>query len=104
MSSHTSALHDMTLYVTENTAQRRFEMVAPNDSMAATYYRINENGYLVLIHTDLPENFDGQSVHNCFAIKLFELIRQTGRKTIVKCPFLFGFLQSHPEYATLVAD
>jgi hypothetical protein len=33
----------------------------------------------------------------------FELLRQSKRKAILKCPFMVHFYAGHPEYADIVA-
>jgi nucleoside-diphosphate-sugar epimerase len=32
----------------------------------------------------------------------FELLRKSGRKAILRCPFLVHFINTHPEYADVV--
>ncbi|MER8521731.1 N-acetyltransferase [Mesorhizobium sp. M0644] len=32
----------------------------------------------------------------------FELLRKTGRKAILKCPFMSRFFAKHPDYADVV--
>lgn len=93
----------MDFHVTENVAKRRFEMALPDDALAAAYYRIDENGQVVLIHTEVPEEFSGQGLATRLAIGAFDLIRQSGRKVVLKCPFMSVFFEKHPEYADLVA-
>jgi len=93
----------MDLPVMENVAGRRFEMALPDAAMAAVYYRIDDQGSVVLIHTDVPEAFEGHGTAMRLAIGVFGLIRASGRKVVLKCPFMSAVFRTHPEYADLVA-
>jgi uncharacterized protein len=92
----------MNAKVTENTEQHRFELPIADGALAAAFYRI-ENGRVALIHTEVPSQFSGQGIATQLAEGTFELLRKTGRKAILKCPFMGQFLVKHPEYADVVA-
>ncbi|TIQ29976.1 MAG: N-acetyltransferase [Mesorhizobium sp.] len=87
--------------VRENARQHRFELPIAEGALAAAYYRI-EDGLVVLIHTEVPSAFSGQGIGSQLAQGLFELLRKTGRKAVLKCPFMVRFLIRHPEYADVV--
>lgn len=91
------------LQVLDNPEKHRFELPLGDESVAAIYYRVDEEGRLVLIHTEVPFEHSGQGVATRLAIGALDLIRASGRKAVFKCPFLSGFLKNHPEYADLVA-
>lgn len=93
----------MDLPVKENAARRRFELALPGNAKAVAYYRIDEHGHIVLIHTDVPEGLEGQGLDVQLAMGTLDLIRRSGRKVVLKCPFMSGFVQAHVEYADLVA-
>jgi predicted GNAT family acetyltransferase len=86
--------------VTENTAAHRFEM-AIGGCMAAAYYRL-EDGKVVLIHTEVPQQLSGQGIGSKLAEGVFRLIRETGRKAIVRCSFMGAWVSRHPEANDLV--
>ncbi|YBV97946.1 N-acetyltransferase [Phyllobacteriaceae bacterium JZ32] len=87
--------------VKENISQQRFELPIDGEIFAAAYYRV-ENGRVVLIHTEVPSEFSGEGIGSRLALGTFELLRQTGRKAILKCPFMNHFFARHPEYADIV--
>ena len=87
--------------VTENLAQRRFERPIHNNTVAAAYYRDAE-GKLVFIHTEVPNEFSGQGIASELARGTFDLLRQSGRKAVLVCPFMVYFANTHPEYADVV--
>ena len=91
----------MNLMVRENPALHRFERVIRNDAVAAAYYRL-EDGKLVFIHTEVPSEFSGQGIATELARGAFETLRQSGRKAVLKCPFMVHFSNAHPEYADIV--
>lgn len=92
----------MDAQVTENLQQNRFELPIADGAIAAAYYRVDE-GRVVLIHTEVPAEFSGQGIATQLAEGTFELLRKSGRKAILRCPFMSRFLSKHPEYADVVA-
>jgi uncharacterized protein len=86
--------------VTENPAAHRFEM-AVGDSIAAAYYRL-EDGKVVLTHTEVPQELSGQGIGSRLADGVFQLIRASRRKAVVRCSFMAGWVNRHPEVADLV--
>jgi predicted GNAT family acetyltransferase len=87
--------------VIDRPEQRRFEL-AVEDDIAAAYYRLDGNT-VVLLHTEVPQRFSGQGVGTRLAEAVFEEIRSSGRKAVVKCPFMSRFATRHPQYAQLIA-
>lgn len=92
----------MATKVKENVQQRRFELPIVDGALAAAYYQV-EDGRVVLVHTEVPAEFSGQGLASQLARGTFELLRATGRKAILKCPFMSRFLVRHPEYSDIVA-
>ena len=86
--------------VTENPAAHRFEM-AIGDAIAAAYYRL-EDGKVVLTHTEVPQELSGQGIGSRLAEGVFRLVRVSGRKVVVRCSFIAGWVSRHPEVADLV--
>lgn len=88
--------------VIDNPANHRFELpIEGEEEIAAAYYRI-ENGRVVLTHTEVPQQFSGQGIGSRLARGVFEAIRASGRKAVLKCPFMSAFAARHPEYADIV--
>ncbi|WP_038362828.1 GNAT family N-acetyltransferase [Bosea sp. UNC402CLCol] len=86
--------------VVEKPEENRFEL-ALEGGTAVVAYRMDGNR-LVLIHTEVPEQFSGQGVGSRLAKGVFELIRASGRKAVVRCPFLKAWVAKHPEYDDIV--
>jgi hypothetical protein len=87
--------------VRDNVTQHRFELPINGEAMALAYYRI-EDGLVVLTHTEVPAEFSGQGIASRLARGIFELLRRSGRKAVLKCPFMGEFFARHPEYADTV--
>ena len=87
--------------VKENAAEHRFERPIHDGAIAAAYYRDAE-GKLVFVHTEVPTAFSGQGIATDLVRGTFELLRQSKRQAILKCPFMVRFYAKHPEYADIV--
>ena len=87
--------------VIENRHLNRFELKLADDAIAAAYYRLDGNR-LVLIHTEVPSAYGGQGVATRLATEVFEQIRASGRKAVLRCPFMVHFYSKHPEYSDIV--
>jgi glutathione S-transferase len=87
--------------VIENPGAHRFERPIHDTAIAAAYYR-NADGKLAFIHTEVPSEFSGQGIATELARGSFEILRESGRKAILICPFMAHFYTKHPEYADVV--
>lgn len=87
--------------VRENPGLHRFELPIDGEAVAAAYYKI-EDGHVVLTHTEVPQEFSGQGIATRLARGTFDLLRRSGRKAVLKCPFMGHFYATHPEYADIV--
>ncbi|WP_173088515.1 GNAT family N-acetyltransferase [Devosia sp. 1635] len=89
--------------VIDNPAQHRFELPIDGSEgeIAAAYYRV-EDGQVILTHTEVPQRFSGQGLGSKLARGVFDDIRATGRKAVLRCPFMGAFYARHPEYADIV--
>ena len=86
--------------VVENPEQNRFELTLDGGTALVAYRRDGER--LVLVHTEVPSEFAGQGVGSRLAKGVFELLRASGRKAVVRCEFLKGWIAKHPEYNDVV--
>jgi predicted GNAT family acetyltransferase len=87
--------------VRENAVLHRFELPLGGDAMAAAYYSIAD-GHLILTHTEVPQEFSGQGIGTRLARGVFDLLRQSSCKAVLKCPFMGHFFATHPDYADVV--
>ena len=88
--------------VDDNPAERRFELaIDGSHESAAAYYRL-QGERLTLTHSIVPERFSGQGIGSKLARGVFELLRASGRKAVLRCPFMAAYYARHPEYADIV--
>lgn len=86
--------------VTDNLAASRFEL-AVGDELAVAYYR-NEDGRVVLTHTEVPQALSGQGIGTRLARAVFETLRRRQARIVAKCPFMAAFAAKHPEYSAML--
>jgi predicted GNAT family acetyltransferase len=77
--------------IRENPTLHRFELALDGGAMALACNFI-EDGRLILTHTEVPAEFSGRGIGTRLANGTFELMRRSGRKAVLKCPFMGHFL------------
>jgi len=87
--------------VTENPREHRFERAIHDTAFAAAYYR-DTDGKLAFIQTEVPSEFSGQGIGTELARGAFDILRQSGRRAVLICPFMAHVYAKHPEYADVV--
>lgn len=53
--------------------------------------------------SEVPSEYTGQGIASQLAHGIFELLRETRRKAIPRCPFMGRFLVKNPQYSDIVA-
>ena len=92
---------DVQQNVRHNAAAHRFEAgVEPN--LAMMVYRMKD-GAVELVHTEVPEQYQGQGLAGKMATAALEWARASGLKVIPSCPYVRNFIGKHPAFADLVA-
>jgi uncharacterized protein len=86
--------------IINNLQNLRFELKV-QDEIAFLEYRWHE-GKLALMHTLVPEKFEGHGTGGQLVKAAFEYAEKEGFKIIVYCPFVASYLDKHPEYKVLV--
>lgn len=86
----------------ENTQLHRFELTIAQVLIATAYYRI-EGSRIVLFRTEVPSGCVGRSVGWRLAQGIFDLLRESGRKTILSCPLMSQFLAARLDYLDVIA-
>lgn len=87
--------------VVENSELHRFELAIEGDDLALAYYRFDGNR-VVLTHTEVPYQYNGRGIGSRLAKGVFDILRKTGRKAVLKCPFMVAWASRHPEYKDVV--
>lgn len=88
--------------VVDNPEAGRYE--ARVDSRTAVLeYRLDD-GELLLAHTEVPEELEGQGIGSALARHALEDARSRGLSVRVRCPFVRGYVRRHPEFEDLLAE
>ena len=67
------------------------------------YLQYNITGHVLeLLHTEIPDSMRGCGVASTLSKTALDWARANNMKIDVVCPFVDGYLQSHPEYSDLV--
>ena len=71
--------------ILDNPNMSRFEMPLGDGALAVAYYKV-EDGRVVLLHTEVPQELSGQGYGSRLAHGVFEALRRDGKRVIAKCP------------------
>ncbi len=86
--------------VVDNSERRRFE-VRTDEGVAVLTYRI-EGDRLVLVHTGVPPELEGQGVGGALVRAAITSAAHAGRTVVPNCPFARKWLEDHPDEADAV--
>jgi len=78
----------------------RFELER-DGHVAYLQYAMTGN-VLELLHSEIPESLRGTGIASTLARTALDWARENNMKVDVVCPFVAGFLRTHPEYSDLV--
>jgi predicted GNAT family acetyltransferase len=85
----------------DNKAIHSFEFVVEGHRSFIEYELKDKKIYLV--HTEVPEQLEGQGVADAMVEKAFTYIEQHRLMVVPLCAYIKVFLQRHPEWDRLVA-
>ncbi|RYD57168.1 MAG: N-acetyltransferase [Sphingobacteriales bacterium] len=91
---------EQTYLVVDNSEKQQFQVELPDD-IALLQYRWKEN-MLALMHTEVPEKYEGQGIASALAKHAFSYAANTGKKVLPYCAYIAMYLKRHPEYDNLV--
>ena len=83
--------------VTDNQAGSRFEIRAGDRLAELVYHR--KGNRLILIHTEVPGEFEGHGVGGQLVAAAIERAARDGMTVVPLCPFARSWLQRHPDTA-----
>ena len=89
--------------VADNPGKRRYEASVDGAVAGYVFYQQRE-GSLLLIHTEVAQEFEGQGVGSRLAAGTLDDIRARGLLVTPLCPFISAYIERHPEYGDLVAE
>ena len=84
--------------IVDNIAMHRFEMLI-GDDIAVAYYQ-EQDGSVVLLHTEVPQRFSGQGVApGAHRLRDAERARAAGDREV---PVMSSYAAKHPEYLSML--
>ncbi|HVW83660.1 MAG TPA: GNAT family N-acetyltransferase [Bryobacteraceae bacterium] len=86
--------------VRHNEAAHRFEAGAP-PHLARLDYRLKGES-VDMIHTEVPDEYQGQGLAGELASAALTWARESGRKVVASCPYVKSYIKKHPEFADLL--
>ncbi len=87
--------------VINNEQQQRFEVNLGNDIAYIEYRWLKNN--IVLMHTLVPEKYEGKGIAGTMAKFALEYIKEKKWPLVVYCPYITAYMKKHPEYNELLA-
>ena len=87
--------------IRDNQEEKRIEVQLEGRLAVIEYFRKDEKIYFV--HTEVPEELEGQGIASEMARFALELAREQGLKVVPRCPFVAAYIKRHSEYQPLVA-
>ncbi len=88
--------------IVNNKARSRYELVVEEKTAFAEYTHLSHA--LMLTHTEVPEELEGQGVGSALARGVLDDLRAQGLEVVVMCPFIAAFIRRHPEYLDAVSE
>jgi predicted GNAT family acetyltransferase len=86
--------------VTRNDDEHRYE-VEIDGALAMLVYRLNGER-LVLVHTEVPDELEGQGVGSRLVRFAVDDARESNLTIVPLCPFARAWLERHPDVAATV--
>ena len=86
--------------VVDNEAQSRFEIHLDGELAVLEYSLTGDR--LVLIHTEVPDAFEGRGVGGALVRTAIESAADRALTVVPRCRFARGWLERHPDVAATV--
>jgi uncharacterized protein len=83
--------------VANNPDQQRYEAHVDGTLAGWVDYQLTTE-LVVVTHTEVDSSFEGQGIGSALARATLDDVRAQGRKALVICPFVTGWIHHHPEY------
>jgi len=88
--------------VTNNRDRQRYEAVVDQTTLAGFVEYQDTSELVVLTHTEVGTTFEGKGIGSALARAALDDVRERRLKALVICPFILGWLRTHPDYQDLL--
>jgi uncharacterized protein len=85
--------------ISHNIGSNRFEVELGKDNAILIY--MIKAGLFVIMHTEVPEAFEGKGIAGGMTKAALEFARDNGLKVRSYCSYATRYLERHPEYREL---
>ena len=92
---------DARIEITERPDDGRYVLTIDGSDAGEVAYR-RRGRQLIVDHTEVDPAFEGQGLGSRLARHVLDAARAEDLRIVPNCPFLRGYLDRHPEDATLV--
>ncbi len=89
------------VFVNHNIPRNRFEVDLDDDHQAVLIYMIKA-GLFVMLHTEVPPQFEGRGIAGKMAKEALQFAAREGLKVRSYCTFTTRYIERHPEYHYLL--
>ncbi len=86
----------------KNETDKQFEMVVEGHKAFIQYQELPNK--IALVHTEVPEELGGKGVGTALVEKTLNSIKESGKKIMPYCSFVFAYIKRHPEWKTIVSE
>jgi predicted GNAT family acetyltransferase len=93
----------MDLDFEENPARQRFEVRLAGQLVGFADYRVRD-GVVAFTHTEVEPALRGQGIGARLVGAALDSVRARGARALPLCSFVADYVDSHPDYADLVAS
>jgi len=89
--------------VRRNDADERYEVLV--DGTVVGHLETKERpSAVILLHTETDEAVQGRGLGARLVSGALDDLRAKGKRVLVRCPYVRGFIDRHPEYADLEVE
>ncbi|MBI1890469.1 MAG: N-acetyltransferase [Burkholderiales bacterium] len=86
-----------------NPLQSRYELIADGQVVGIAEYSVQDNA-IRLLHTEVLPGNEGKGYGSQLARQLLDELAHQKKQVVPLCEFMAGYIQKHPEYATLLTS
>ena len=83
--------------VVDNPNELRYELWLDDRLVGEIRYTIREDGKVVLVHTEIEPDLEGQGLGNALVQGALDDLREREIEYVPLCPFVRAYLQRHPQ-------
>lgn len=92
----------MSIEVTNNLTAKQFQAEVEGHKAIIRY--TPDNGTLILTHTEVPPELEGQGVGSSLVRAALDFAMTEGLNVVPECPFIKAYIDKHEEYQSLLAE